>query len=192
MRRLLVLAVLAAVPFAFPGQALACACCAENGQWYEASQQIGAFEVGELSRVAFARSASLYLGAAGFDDLKGISPVAIKYSVSVARTGRAWTFTFTDAKGNTGTLGFTLPRKATIFAADLYDGKQGGGGGPLIYKEWRLAGSVTATGIFMKGGSARLILQGRGNNCLAAEDFRSWRLEVKGPGADYAFFGKTR
>ena len=72
-------------------------------------------------------------------------------------------------------LTFAAPSRATSFVADLYDGKVGGGGGPSLYKELRLTGASTGPGTHY-----RLILQGRGNNCLVAEDFTHWRLEVTG------------
>jgi hypothetical protein len=47
----------------------------------------------------------------------------------------------------------------------------------------------------MKAGITRattyfLVFQGRGRGCNEVGDFRNWRLEVEGPRAGYAFFGK--
>ena len=41
-------------------------------------------------------------------------------------------------------------------------GQQGGGGGPLLYKEWRFEGSATGAGVFKtwRGAKFRLVLQG--------------------------------
>ena len=58
----------------------------------------------------------------------------------------------------------------------------GGGGGPLLYRELRLEGSLTATGA-LRGTRYRLVLQGRGNNCLNAGDLRAWHLDVSGGAA---------
>lgn len=79
-------------------------------------------------------------------------------------------------------------------SADIHDGKLSAGGGPLLYKEWRLEGEIKGNGIFKNGTAAPatyvLVLQGRGNGCDNAEDFAHWRLQVRGEQADYAFYGK--
>jgi hypothetical protein len=35
-----------------------------------------------------------------------------------------------------------------------------------------------------------LVLQGRGNGCHNAEDFKHWRLQIGGRRAEYAFYGE--
>jgi hypothetical protein len=61
-----------------------------------------------------------------------------------------------------------------------------------IDEEWRLEGEVKGSGIFRSGLPAKymLVFQGRGNACDNPEDFRNWRLEVRGEKARYAFYGK--
>jgi hypothetical protein len=97
------------------------------------------------------------------------------------------------ASGKTGSLEFTTPKAGKRFFIDVHDGKMGGGGGPLLYKELRLRVPLTGTGIFepgMAGGpKARLVFQGRGNVCTAAEQFTHWTLVVSGPKASYVLFG---
>jgi hypothetical protein len=103
---------------------------------------------------------------------------------------------FKDKAGRTGTLSFTLPASIVQFAADIQDGQESAGGGPLLYKEWRLTGPVTGTGVFKKGSTPqtkfRLVLQGRGNSCTSAEMFDNWKLQVFGPRASYQFYGKFK
>ena len=68
--------------------------------------------------------------------------------------------------------------------------------GAILYKEWRLSGDVKGTGLFERGltdgGKFKLILQGRGNACDNASDFKHWVLQIEGPQADYAFYGDTK
>ena len=82
----------------------------------------------------------------------------------------------------------------TSYTADIHDGQTSGGGGPLLYKEWRFEGRVTGTGLFRAGivGPTKylLVLQGRGNGCQDAGDFKHWRLQIKGRKAEYAFYGE--
>ncbi|MFL6337332.1 MAG: hypothetical protein ACJ754_28870 [Pyrinomonadaceae bacterium] len=68
------------------------------------------------------------------------------------------------------------------------------GGGPLLYKEWRFEGQVSGTGLFKAGTAGPtkylLVLQGRGNGCQNAEDFKYWRLQINGRRAAYSFYGE--
>jgi hypothetical protein len=70
-------------------------------------------------------------------------------------------------------------------------------GEPVLYKELRFKSKVrNGTGFFSKGIALAteyfLVLQGKGNHCMAAEQFTHWRLEISGKKADYAFFGKLK
>jgi len=183
---LVVLTVLAAPP-----AALACACCAERGAWFQAVERLGTHERAELNRVRFAREARLYLTAAGFAAVRGITRPAARYTISRSVRAGRWTLAFRDARGGAGTLSFAVPPRGESFGVDPRDGRSHPGGGPLLYKEWRLSGAASATGSFSPRGGLRfrLVLQGRGNVCLAAEQFRHWRLEVTGPDVRYAFYG---
>lgn len=172
-----VFAALAAAPAAY-----ACACCAEPGTWFQYTDRVDA---GEVNRVQFRPVARLYLTAGGFDAVKGIATPKARYPLVVQKAGRAWTLRF----GSSGTISFALPARGEQFGVDLGDGKRSGGGGPLLYKELRLKGTARGGGTF-SGGTFRLILMGRGNNCLNADDFHRWRLEVSGRDGGYALFGE--
>jgi len=178
-----------------PASAFACACCAERGYWSSATGRIDAYELGELERVRFAPSATTYVGAAGLEGVSGIAPPSARYRLVQRRTGRRWTLLLTAPGGRRGTLRFLVPRAAELFAADLRDGRSSAGGGPLLYKEWRLEGAVAGMGVFLAGTRVaryRLILHGRGNACLAARDFTHWTLQVTGGGARFSLFGSLR
>lgn len=176
-----------------PSTAVACACCAEPGEWYERSGRIEDYEVEEFRKVKFEKTASTYLTAVGYEDMKGFPAEYESFNLSTSLSPRlALTMTFKGERGETGSLVLSLPRVATSFGADLHDMPEGSAG-PILYKEWRFSGLVTGTGVFKKGMARgtkfKLILQGRGNNCLSSTDFKNWRLDIIGPRADYAFYG---
>jgi hypothetical protein len=111
------------------------------------------------------------------------------------KAGNALTLTFKGESGAAGSLVLFLPRVAASFGVDMHQYPDGSAG-PILYKEWRFEGSVGGSGIFKKGLARgtkfHLILQGQGNNCLSAEDFKNWRLQIKGPRASYAFYGSLK
>ncbi|HEY7545856.1 MAG TPA: hypothetical protein VID27_13275 [Blastocatellia bacterium] len=145
----------------------------------------------------FSQTAKLYTTAAFPEDISGLAvkedALSEDFKVALSRSGNRWTLTFKSAGDEAGALILTLPTQATRFHTDPRDGKEGGGGGPLLYKEFRLSGQARGTGIFA-GGMAptakfRLIFHGRGNRCLTAEDFNGWSLNISGPHARYTFYG---
>jgi hypothetical protein len=144
----------------------------------------------EFRRIKFGPLASVYLTAVGFEDLKGLPGEYASYNLShIFNPGGSMTLKLKTERGQTGSLVLSLPKTAISFGADLHEGE----GEPVLYKEWRFEGMVSGSGIFKKGvvrGSKfRLILQGRGNNCVSAEDFKNWRLQITGTRASYAFYG---
>jgi len=193
---ILLLALLLATPStpsAAPSAAFACACCAESGEWYERTAKIESYEIEELRRVEFGKTASTYLNAAGYENLKGFPAEYDSFALSTSLSPRlALTLRFKGERQETGSLVLAVPKVATSFGADLHDAPEGSAG-PILYKEWRFEGLVSGTGMFRKGMARgtkfRLILQGRGNNCLSSTDFRNWRLDITGPRASYSFYG---
>jgi hypothetical protein len=172
----------------------ACACCAEPGAYSISVKKPEKFELDELRKIRFA-TANLFTTAAGEDNIKGISSVGENYSLNGLFQGSTWKLNLKDNKGRIGTLVLPMPTTAVAFAADIHDGKQGGAGGPLLYKEWRFKYKVqSGTGIFQMGIAPAteyfLVFQGRGNVCTQAEDFTHWRLEINGRKANYAFYGE--
>ncbi|MBA2494635.1 MAG: hypothetical protein H0V31_08070 [Acidobacteria bacterium] len=180
--------------FLFPPDAFACACCADAGYYSINVKKPENLELGELKKIQFA-NANLFINAAGEDSIKGVSSISENYSLNGSLQNNIWKFNFKADKGKTGTLNLIKPVSMVAYLADIHDGKEGGGGGPLLYKEWRFKYKVqSGTGIFQKGIAPAaeyfLVLQGRGNVCTQAEDFTHWRLEITGKKADYAFFGE--
>lgn len=195
--RAALLLVTVALLFRLPMSVHACACCAEEGEWDEGKMKIEESLLTEINRLKPSAKASLVTTAAFPEGVNGIAGITdatdTSFNVALSRSGRQWTLALTDAKGGRGALVFSVPPTATFLNADIHDGLKGGGGGPLLYKELRLEGKAWGNGIFAKGITAdtkfRLVLQGRGNHCPAAEDFKGWNLRVSGAKADYTFYG---
>jgi hypothetical protein len=164
-----------------------CACCSEEGERYERTDRVDSAQLVQLDRVRFSPTATRFTSPA--DD----SELSLNYSLSQSRKGRRWELKFRDDRGKTGTLSFTIPVSFTAFGVDLQEQSEEGGLGPLLYKELRLTGAAQVSGILKQGinGPARfhLILQGRGRGCTEAEDFKSWRLQIKGARVSHAFYG---
>jgi hypothetical protein len=190
----------------FASHVLACACCAEKGQYFNTMNVIDEYERGVLGDIKYSKLSALYIDEAGFETIKGLDALMKIYEASetgselenIAVTsdfsGGAWTIKFASG-GTAGSLTIPMPEKRGYFGADIHDGRMGGAGGPLLYKEIRLNGKVSkGTGLFekgiAKGAEYSLIFQGRGNVCNNPEDFTHWRLSVDGPSAKYTFFGK--
>jgi len=168
------------------GEPLVCACCSEEGEWYEMRQPLDSSQRAELERMRFSATANTYQTAA--DD----SELATSYALTQRRSGLRWELRFRDEQGKTGTLSFTLPMSMISFGTDLHDSPPGGTG-PSLYKEWRFSGAAQVTGIFKKGTTRptqyRLILQGRGNRCPMMEDFQNWTLQLTSGRVSYSFYG---
>jgi len=177
-----------------PVQVLACACCAEDGEYSKYAGKIEDYELEVMKQLRVGNRAFLFLTEADLEeDAFGITDPKEQYLVTGLVVGNAWRFTFRDGR-KTGVLSLALPQTLESFKADIHDGKRSGGGGPLLYKEWRLEGQVEGTGLFKSGivGPTRylLVLQGRGNGCDNPGDYKHWRLEITGEKARYAFFGQ--
>ena len=177
-----------------PSATFACACCSSPGHYFSGSVDLDDYPLSELKRLRFARTATLFATEAGIEeDAVGIDQPKPSYVLQGAFIGNVWRLTFRSG-ANTGILELPLPSKMWNHSADIHDGKLSPGGGPLLYKEWRLEGEIKGSGFFKTGMTAPakyvLVLQGRGNGCDNAEDFGNWRLQVSGEKADYAFYGK--
>jgi hypothetical protein len=189
----LLLAAIAALLLS-PSAALACACCSNPGHYFSGQVDLGEHPLSELKRMRFARTAFLFETEAGLDeDSLGINQPKSRYALQGSFVGNVWRLIFRSG-ASTGTLELPLPDKMWNHSADIHDGKLSPGGGPLLYKEWRLEGEIKGNGFFKSGMGAPakyvLVLQGRGNGCDNAGDFGNWRLQVSGEKADYAFYGK--
>ena len=176
-----------------PLNVFACACCADEGYYRIGVQKPGTFELGELQRLKFG-AARIYSTAGFPDDIKGLDPISENYVISASVNSNGWKLDFRDGNGKTGALTLGMPKSFVHYAVDTRNGKRIGAGSVELYKEWRFKSKVrSGSGIFQKGSTRKseyfLVLQGRGNVCTSAEQFSSWRLEVTGKRASYAFFG---
>jgi hypothetical protein len=177
----------------FPADAMACACCAERGTYSIRTLKPSALELDELKRIQFA-TANLYTTAAYPEDVKGISSLGESYSPSGSLKNNSWKFSIKDEAGKAGTVNLSKPLSMVAYMVDIHDG---GTSEVVLYKEWRFKYQVqSGTGIFQTGivpaTEYFLVLQGRGNMCTQAEDFKNWRLEISGKKANYAFFGNLK
>lgn len=169
--RLFAVAAIVAASLAYAGNAAACACCADTSTRFERTAMLQSFDKSELARLRFAPKAFDVPTPEGRNG---------SYTVTGSLKGGGWRIALSGLPA----LTFSAPARATSFGTDVHDGRKGGGGGPLLYKELRLSGAASGPGT-----RYRLILQGRGNNCLAAEDFTHWRLEVTGGKQKLAVWG---
>ena len=178
----------AATPFL---EAQACACCTEQGQRHVGSEAFDEFRRAEVERVNFAPSAKAF--GAGMEPDPGATALAESYEMTTAWNGDFLVFILSSPDGGKGSISLKRPAKIGVFEVDPRDTADAGMG-PVLYKEWKLTGAVEATGAFAAASgedqTATLILQGRGNSCGSAEDFKAWTLVVEGPKARFTLFGE--
>ncbi|MGQ0542609.1 MAG: hypothetical protein ACT4O9_12270 [Blastocatellia bacterium] len=185
--------------------AFACACCAEPGTYNIWTGKSDAYYLSVIRDIGFDKPADLYMTEAGFESIRGLDPIRKEYEaddwtalshfdLAASFTNKLWQFNLKTPKGTAGTLVLPMPAQMLAFKVDIHD-EENRPNGPLLYKELRFKGSVSAASGFTRPGFFRgttffLVFQGRGNGCDNASDFTHWRLEIEGPRADYAFFGK--
>ncbi len=177
MKKLIVIALFVSTFVLSPVAAFACACCAEKGEYYSRAQRPAATDLEIINALRFNDGVSLFTAPPEGEDIKGLQSIQTDYNafdfgtdpyffaLNESFSARTFKFNFKTKTGKTGVLTLPLPAQMTKFGVDLHDAPAG----QEVYE---------------------LILQGRGNHCVMAENFTHWRLEVKGRSADYAFFGK--
>jgi hypothetical protein len=172
-------------------KAHACACCSDPGEYRLTTDEPSDYQLGQIQMLQFAATAQRYVTDADDEDTTGLVATLPEYGLLATVEPKRWRLAFRTADGKTGVLTLPLPSKITTLAADIRDGEKSGGGGPLLYKEWRFEGTATGEGIFQEASTHyTLIFQGRGNRCDNAEDFKHWRLELSGKKTACAFFGE--
>jgi hypothetical protein len=197
MRRGCGLAFVVIISLAASHPVHACACCSESGERNVTIRQLDSDNLGTIRRLRFSKQAELFLTAAGIERVKGISGISESstgmFDLEVAQQTGRWIFEFRDGKKNAGTLTLNFPNSISVFEIDPRDGTKQPGGGPRLYKEWKLTAKAVGTGIFARGvGSGQnitLVLQGHGNNCTTADDFGHWTIVVYGSKTEYSLFG---
>ena len=186
--------------FLLSSSAFACACCVERGYYSLTTSRPDTQYLSILEDMKFAGPAEFYMTVAGFDGTKGLGVLekdeaagkSIALDVVESFAGKVWTFNVKTESGRSGSL--TLPMPATMRQLKVDIDRVDTGLGASLYKELSVNGRVRrATGIFATGNRNTrymLLLQGRGNGCDSSSDYTDWRLELEGPRAQYAFFGK--
>ncbi len=177
-----------------PIQSLACACCAEKGTYKISSVKPDAYISGELRKLQI-DTTNLYTDAGYPETIKGLNPLGETFSASCLLKNNVWKFDFKDNNNKSGRLNLPLPATYVDYRVDLQDNETAADA--TLYREFRFKWKTSGgTGVFQKGITPAtdyfLVLQGRGNNCTAAETFTHWRLEITGAKADYAFYGKLK
>ncbi|HQZ98421.1 MAG TPA: hypothetical protein PLP21_19045 [Pyrinomonadaceae bacterium] len=190
---------------ALSSNALACACCAEPGTYSVSTGKMASYDLDLLKDMKFGKAANLYTTPASYDDIKGIAEVIKEFEKTSegefdlvdAFTGSAWTLQFMTEGEQKGSLVLPRPTMMTSRRVHIPDNTSNSPN-VVLYKEWIFSGRVSrGTGFFKRGivtpaTKYTLLFQGHGNNCDNAEDFTNWRLEINGPKADFAFFGKMK
>jgi hypothetical protein len=123
-----------------------CACCPEDGEWFEERQAVDQWLLTELDTLSFHRSAE----ASPYSEGTSLASDSDSFTLSVSRRQRQWTFVFKSDKGERGALVLSIPHSSVSFGTDLHDGRRFDAGGPLLYKELRLEGKVWGNGVFAK------------------------------------------
>lgn len=183
--------------------AYACACCINPGYYEISTGRPSAAELSMRDEFKFEAAAQFYMSEAGFESIKGLEDLkkddaagkSTDLSIVEAFLGRSWRFTIKTGAGRTGSLVLPLPSTMVRFKVDQHQNEPDRE--PFLYKELRFKGIVrSGTGFFRrdvsKPTSYFLVFQGHGNGCDSSSDYTYWRLELNGPSADYALFGKLK
>ncbi|MEQ1762460.1 MAG: hypothetical protein ABL984_04855 [Pyrinomonadaceae bacterium] len=185
------------------GNIFACACCAEPGTYSRYTAKPDKFVLDLVKEFKFAEKSDLFMTEAGFDNIEGLDPIRkedeaapgiLDFSSTASFSGRSWLLSLKSPKGLSAKYSLPVPLKYTEFRVDIHD-QENRPNGPRLYKEISFEGTVTSATGFAKAGAVRgtkysLVFQGRGSGCNEVEDFTHWRLDIDGPKAGYAFYGK--
>lgn len=175
------------------GNALACACCTNEGQRSVGTVSLDSGRRQQIESLRFGGTAKLYTGEGDVEAITGIATPSGAYEMTATWRDNRLVFSFRDKNGRIGTLALARPNSIGVFEIDPRSGPDAGQG-PALYKEWKLSAPASATGVFAPGAGARqvltLVIQGRGNSCTDAGDFTHWTLVMQGPKANYTLFGE--
>ncbi|MEO1161335.1 MAG: hypothetical protein AAFW74_12935 [Pseudomonadota bacterium] len=190
--------ILAVLVFAPINSAHACACCAEQGYRSETVSELGSLGRHILQSIRFAPRADLDGSA---DDTLGLIKLSpdepegsTAYDLESTVEPDLLKFKLSQEGQERGEVSFPMPAVMTRFGVDTRDPADSGNRlGPTLYREWRLTGDATLTGLVTKGthtAQIRLILQGRGNYCVDVQDFTHWSIAVEGKAIRFSLIGE--
>jgi hypothetical protein len=194
LKPLLVAAAAAILAVAAVDRAHACACCSEPGQRLDLTSPLDASFKDELQALRFSATVAFFTDAGFPESIEGVAdPASEPYKLAASLTADRLTLSLTGAAERKG--GVVLPLPADVSRLEIdprVTSELSAGGGPVLYKEWRLSGTADLDGILAKAAkraTARFILHGQGNGCTSSIDFSHWTLEVRGPGIRFTLLG---
>ena len=201
MKHIIFALLLSAAVIAAPSAAFACACCVDPGYYEISTARPSNYEMGYISDIKFDSAGEIYLSEAGFDGVTGLDQLrkdaeadkSIGLNIVETFLGKTWRLTVRSESGREGTLTLPMPKTMVRYKVDQHENEPGTE--TYLYKELRFKGPIgSGTGMFrkdvVKGTTYFLVFQGHGNGCDSSADYSHWRLEISGPRARYAFFGK--
>ena len=180
-----------------------CACCAEPGFRSISKQRVDASTLALLGEMKFVEASELYLDAGEFEPIRGLPELkadydaqkSIDFSLVESFLARTWAFNFSTAAGRRGTVTLPAPRQMSKMMIDTRMASSPSATDVVLYKEMTFDGRIaSSTGIFRRaqGAAYKLVLQGQGNVCDNASDYKYWRLDVNGSSASYELMGTMR
>lgn len=193
-RRLPILASLASALMLWlaPDAALACACCTDRAGRYVGVEPLGGWRLDMIGQTTFAAEAFVAQGAADHPiDLTDFGPTL---QLVVRQTKTEIVFALRGDAGRTSEVTLAIPDTISIFEVDPRGSEPDSGLGPVLYKEWQLAGTATVTGVLrplVESGDQKvaLIVHGRGRGCTEASEFTDWTLTLQGPAGKLTLYG---
>ena len=105
-----------------------------------------------------------------------------------------WLLPFSESGEEMGTISFPYPQSYVDFAVDITPDPEKYT--PFLYRELRIAVSVTGDGMFKQGLSsasvAQFILTRETNACFNSSDFIHWIFEIDNHISRFRLFGELR
>jgi hypothetical protein len=201
MRRLFIALFSVVCLFTASSTALACACCVNPGYYEISVLKPTSTDMSMFDEFKFDMPAQIYMSEAGFETFRGLDELrsddeaqrSIALDITQTFKTGTWRFALESDSGRKGTLVLPMPATMVRYKVDMHDNPPNTE--TSLYKELRFKGNVASgTGLFrkdiVKGTSYFLVFQGRGNGCDSSADYTRWRLELNGPKATYAFYGR--
>ena len=174
----------------FAQQAVACACCAEEGHRSFSQLKIGEGATQYIQDLTENGPAWFVTGSCGTDCITGVLDPLFEYQPQLLITDEQIAIALSDIDGELrGTLVMELPDQLTQFAVDPEP--RFNGANDFVFLEARMDVSLTGTGDFsmIKNEVAEFILSGFGNNCANAGSFDSWAIQVENEKAQFRLIG---
>jgi hypothetical protein len=166
--------------------------CTDRAGRYVGVEPLGGWRLDMIGQMTFAEEAFVAQGAADHPiDLRDFGPAL---QLAARQTKTEIVFAFQGDAGRTSEVTLALPDTISIFEVDPRGSEPDSGLGPVLYKEWQLAGTATVTGVLrplVESGDQKvtLIVHGRGRGCTEASEFTDWTLTLHGPAGKLTLYG---